>query len=158
LLGWPALALSIAAIALTALAGPYARRGDLPAGAFAALDVLLPWTLGMLAAGWPGGEQVAWSPIAVAVAITALQWGVLRAATEGRRGAPVALTAGALALVAALAALRMPAAAALAAVLMAPPLYWLTESRRDAEGPRPRIAWAGPWLMLTLFVAALALR
>jgi hypothetical protein len=157
LLGWPALALSVAAIALTALAGPYSRRGDLPAGVFATLDVLLPWTLGMLAAGWPNGAQVGWSPLVVAAALTVTQWGALRA-THARRGAPVAVSAGALALVVALAALRMPGAAALAAVLMAPPLYWLTESGLDEERMRPRIAWAGPWLMLTLFVAALALR
>jgi hypothetical protein len=161
LLGWPAVGLSLAAILVTALAGPLARRGDSPSAAFAMLDALLPWTLGMLAAGWAtagaGDEPLRWQPLIVGAALTVLQWGVLRA-TGKAQGASVALPAGALALIGALVALRMPGAAALSAVLLAPPLYWL--GRRDAATAfgAARVAWAGPWLMLTLFVAALALR
>lgn len=155
LLGWPALGLSLIAIVVTALAGPLARRGDAPAAAFAALDALLPWTLGMLAAGWADERPLRWTPLIVAAALTALQWGVLRSA--GKRAAPVALTLGALSVIVALAALRMPGAAALAAVLLAPPLYWLGRAERGTDDAA-RFGWAGPWLMLTLLVAALALR
>ncbi len=157
LLGWPAVGLSLVAIVITALAGPLARRGDAPAAAFAALDALLPWTLGMLAAGWADARPLRWAPLVVAVALTALQWGVLRATAAGRRGAPLALTLGALIVIAALAALRMPGAAALAAVLLAPPLYWLARIRDEADAAA-RFACSGPWLMLTLLLAALALR
>ncbi len=158
LLGWPALVLSLLALALTALAGPLARRGDSPAGAFAMLDVLLPWTLGMVAAGWDRGAASGWGPLFVAAALTLLQWGVLRAVASERRGASLPLAGGALAVIVALVALAMPGAAALAAVLLAPPLYWLA-GRQEGEAPAAaRFAWSGPWLMLTLFVAALALR
>lgn len=157
LLGLPAVGLSLIVIVITALAGPLARRGDAPSAAFALLDALLPWTLGMLAAGWASVDALRWQPLLVGLALTVLQWGVLRA-TAKEQGASLALTVGALAVIVALVALRLPGAAALTAVLLAPALYWL--GRRDgaaAFGPA-RIAWAGPWLMLTLFVAAMALR
>jgi hypothetical protein len=157
LLGWPALILSLLALVLTALAGPLARRGDSPAGVFAMLDVLLPWTLGMVAAGWARGSAPAWGPLVVAAALTALQWGVLRAAAQPGRGSPLALAGGALAVIVALVALALPGAVALVAVLLAPPLYWLGR-RQDGEAAAARLGWSGPWLMLTLFVAALALR
>ena len=158
LLGWPAVALSLIAIGVTALAGPLARRGDYPAAAYACLDVLLPWTLGMVAAGWKLRGDPWLGPLGVAAALTALQWGVLRAANGEGRGAPRALAAGTLAVIAALAAFRMPGAAGLAAVLLAPPLYWLAGAGGRERNRASDFSWSGPWLMLTLFVVAIALR
>jgi hypothetical protein len=157
LLGWPAVGLSLIAILLTALAGPLARRGDAPAAPFALLDVLLPWTLGMFAAGWASGNGLTWPPLVVAAALTLLQWGAARATASGH-GATRALPFGALAVVVALVALQMPGAAALSAALMVPPLWWLARGDSAAAFGHARTGWAGPWLMLTLFVAALALR
>jgi hypothetical protein len=157
LLGWAVVGLSVTAIVITALAGPLARRGDAPTAAFALLDGLLPWTLGLLAAGWGSGGELGWQPLIVGAALTVLQWGVLR--STARPGEiSLVLPAGALVVVIALAALRMPGAAALAAALMAPPLYWLGRKDNPAEFDEARFGWSGPWLMLTLFVAALALR
>jgi hypothetical protein len=158
LLGWPAVALSFAAILITALAASLARRGDFPASAYACLDVLLPWTLGMVAAGWTARGETRWAPLAVAAALTALQWGALRATNRQSGDAPTALVFGALAVTASLVAFWMPGAAALAAVLMAPALYWLGQGRRRDASVGSRSGWSGPWLLLTMMVVAVALR
>ncbi len=180
LLGLPALVLSFAAIVVTAVAWALARRGDAPAACFALLDVFLPFVLGMLAAGWlavePLTRTVGWQPLLMAAAFTVLQWGALRAgalrAGELRagtlrvgRGPLFGLGLGVLAVLVAQIGLRVPWAAAVSAVLLAPPLYWFG---RDAAGPvgaggtpapgAASSAWAAPWLVLALFVAALALR
>lgn len=151
LLGLPAFALSVVAIIVTVVAWSIARRGDLPAAGFALLDVFLPFTLGLLAAGWFAQRPLAWQPLLVAAAFTALHWGALRAAGRGDGKLTFNLGLGALAVIAALVGLGMPWAAAVAGVLLAPALYWLGRPRATAD-------WPAPWSMLALFVAALALR
>ncbi len=174
LLGLPALVLSLLAVVVTVVAWALAHRGDVPAACFALLDVLLPFALGLVAAGWMSSGLVsfppAWQPLLVAVAFTILQWGALRALpVAGRRGSPVGLAVGVLAVLAALIGLGMPWAVSATAVLLAPPLWWLTRGAGAQAGqPDPsRGTWApavassalaAPWLMLALFVAALALR
>jgi hypothetical protein len=178
LLGLPAFVLSLGAIVVTVVAWALARRGEAPAACFALLDVLLPFALGLLAAGCtlrqPVQFAVAWQPLLVAAGFTILQWGALRsAALVGRRFAQVGLGLGVFAVLVVLIGLGMPFAAAVSAVLLAPAVYWLT---RDADlpatsggGPGPygagtpagrasSAAWAAPWLMLALFVGALAIR
>ena len=165
LLGLPALALTLVAIAVTVIAWPLARRGDTPAACFAILDLLLPFVLGLLAAGWnPHAVLKAWQPLLVAAAFTILQWGVLRtAAGAGSRGFD--LSVGVLVVEATLVVLMMPGAAAIVAVLLAPALYWLSRPDIPVAGSKGTVArdltssaWAAPWLMLALFVAAVALR
>ncbi|MGE5603283.1 MAG: hypothetical protein ACM30E_09545 [Nitrososphaerales archaeon] len=166
LLGLPAFVLSLIAVLITVVAWAEARRGDAPAACFALLDVLLPFVLGMLAAGWSLHSPLAWQPLLVGAAFTVLQWGVSKSAAPNARGRPGrSLAPGVLAVLVVLVGLAMPWAAAVAAVLLAPPLYWLG---RDPAGPAAvsgttvrqaaSLAWAAPWLMLALFVAALALR
>lgn len=171
LLGLPALALSLAAVVVTVVAWALTRRGDVPAACFALLDVFLPFVLGLLAAGWlETGASVAslsWQPLLVAAAFAVLQWGALR--STARVGAS-SFACGVLVVLVVLIGLRMPWAAAMAAVLLAPPLYWLSRNYGVAAGvwgtPAPGTqahsaassTWAAPWLMLALFIAALAVR
>jgi hypothetical protein len=162
LLGLPAFVLSLIAVLVTVIAWAEARRGDAPAACFALLDVFLPFVLGMIAAGWGVRSPLAWQPLLVGAAFTVLRWGALRS-VSGKRWPGLAL--GVLAVLAVLIGLVMPWAAAVAAVLLAPPVYWLgrwpggpatvsgTAAQRAASS-----AWAAPWSMLALFVAALALR
>ncbi len=122
LLGLPALVLSVAAIVVTVVAWALARRGDEPAACLALLDVLLPFALGLIAAGGLARRPLAWQPLLVAAAFSVLQWGALRRAAGRGQGAFV-LGVGAVLL--ALIGLAMPWAAAVSAVLLAPALYWL---------------------------------
>ncbi len=166
LLGVPAFVLSFVAILVTIVAWALARRGDMPAACFALLDVFLPFALGLVAAGWGASSVPAWQPLLVGVAFTILQWGALRSAAPSASRRPwLGLALGSLAVLAALVGLAMPWAAAIAAVLLVPPLYWLGKPRSGPGsnlGTRAQVlassAWAAPWLMLALFVAALALR
>lgn len=176
LLGLPALVLSVLAILVTIVAWALARRNDTPAACFALLDVFLPFALGLVAAGWLPGRPVSgspvWQPLLVAAAFAVLQWGVLRSgAPAGHGGGLAGLGLGVLAVWAVLIGLGMPWAAAMTAVLLAPPLYWLSRNlgapasaseTAPGSGTPARVAassaWAAPWLMLALFVAALALR
>lgn len=170
LLGMPAFVLSLVAVLVTVVAWALVRRGDTPAACFALLDVLFPFALGMIAAGWvaitPEAPWLGWRPLIVGAAFTVLEWGALRSAILGAGGRPwLGLALGVLSVLAVLIGLAMPWAAAIAAVLLAPPLYGLgrTPGERAAVlGTTSRdvtsSAWAAPWLMLALFVAALALR
>lgn len=151
LLGLPAFGLSIVAILVTVVAWPIARRGDTPAAGFALLDVFLPFALGLLAAGWFVVRPIPWQPLLVAAAFTCLQWGMLRAAARNNGKIALNVGLGVAAVLTVLIGLGMPWAAAVAAVLLAPVLYWL-------GNPGSAVAWAAPWSMLALFVAALALR
>lgn len=158
LLGLPALALSVLALLIAALAWPLARRGDTPAICFALLDVVLPWTLGMLAVGWADGDLLRSEPLIVACAFGVLQWGLLRApvAKSGQHGKAPAI--GVVAVLIVLIAVELPWATATVAVLLAAPVYWLGAAEFEDSLIRARSVRAGPWVLVALFVAALALR
>jgi hypothetical protein len=158
LLGLPAVALSVLALLISAVALTIVQRGDTPAICFALLDVVLPWTLGMVAAGWAVADSLSWQPLILACALGILQWGLLRAplAKSGQGGK--ALAVGVVAVLVALVALRLPWAAAMSAVLLAPPIYWLSTVEQEGGTTAAFSARAGPWALVALFTAALSLR
>lgn len=159
LIGPPAVTLSLLAVLIGALSWSSAKRGVTPAVSMALLDVLLPWLLGMFAVGWSYGDASSrWPPLLVALSFTVLQWSTVHATTRetGRRG--LAMGAGALAVFGTLVALRLPWAAAAVAVLLAPVAYWFLDVERKGGSVSAFSVRAGPWVLISLFVAALSLR
>lgn len=156
LIGWPAVALSVLAALIGIRSWFSARRGAPPTVAMALLDVLLPWLLGMFAVGWASGDApLRWPSLLVAIGFTVLQWSTLHAAT-GRMGrGSLAIEIGILAVPGVLFALHMPWAAAVVAVLLAPVAYWYHAAGREGGSIS---AYTGPWMLIALLVAALALR
>ncbi|OQA41695.1 MAG: hypothetical protein BWY52_02492 [Chloroflexi bacterium ADurb.Bin325] len=161
LLGWPAVALTLIALATIWTAAATARRGELPALAHALLDVGWPWLLGMsLAAGalldTEGALWAAARPgLLLAAAFTVLQWGMYRGrgGAQPRQAATPALAwLGQLVVLIVLIGLRSPWAVACVAALLAAPSFWLARARPDI--------WAGvtPWWWAASFVAAFAVR
>lgn len=158
LLGLPAVALSVLALLVTLLAWPPMRRGGTAAASMALLDVLLPWMLGMYAAQWPHVDSVRLEPLVVALAFTVLQWGLLRAATVRPVRQGMAVGVGILTVLVSLIALRLPWAAAVVAVFLTPPVYWLNEAERETSSIGAYLVRVGPWTLVALFAAAMALR
>lgn len=158
LIGIPAVVLSVLAGLLTVMAWASTRRGGTSAAYAALLDVLLPWLLGMAAVGWAHTDFPRWQPFVVALGFTVLQWGMLCAVAYPTRGQTAALRTGVLAVFCELVALRMPWAAAVVAVLLAPLVYWFGDVEREDNLLPLRLTRAGPWVLVALFVSALALR
>lgn len=159
LIGLPAVMLSVLAVLIGALSWSPTKRSVMPAVSMALLDVLLPWLLGMFAVGWVYGDVGSrWPPLLVALAFTVFQWSTVRATASqtGPRG--LVMGAGILALLGTMVALRMPWAAAVVAVLLAPVAYWFYDAEREGGSVSAFSARAGPWALMSLFVAALSLR
>lgn len=155
LLGLPAIGLSVIALLIAAIAWPLTRQGDRPAFSHALLDVLLPWTLGMFAAGW---DLENWRPLFVAGALTILQWAMIRASVHDSLRRDRRLALGVTGLLVILVALQLPWAAATVAVFLTPPLFWLGTAARGEGLIDERLEHAGPWTLVVFFVAAFALR
>ena len=156
LIGLPAVALSVLAVLIGARSWSSARRGVTPAVSMALLDVLLPWLLGMFAVGWAYADATSrWPPLLVALGFTVLQWGILHAAASRAGQRSLAIDIGIITVLSVLIALRMPWAAAVVAVLLAPVAYWFHALERE-DGSIS--ACSGPWALIALLVAALALR
>lgn len=162
LLGWPAVALTLVALATIWVAAATGRRGEFPALAHALLDVGWPWFLGMsLAAGELAGAEggANWTVVRpgllLAAAFTVLQWGMYRgrhAAQVQPGGTPVLAWFGQFGVLALLIVMRSPWAVACVAALLATPSIWLARMRPGT--------WAGamPWWWAASFVAAFAVR
>ncbi len=156
LIGLPAVALSVVAVFIGVQSWSTARRGVTPAVSMALLDVLLPWLLGMFAVGWACADApLRWPPLFVALGFTVLQWAMLHAATSRAGQRSLANEIGIIAVLSVLVALRMPWAAAVVAVLLAPVAYWFHADEHDGGSIS---ACSGPWALLAILVAALALR
>jgi hypothetical protein len=158
LIGASAVVLSVLALFVTAAARPSMRRGETPAASFALLDVPLPWLLGMLAAGWTYVDFSRWQPLLVAIAFGVLEWSLLRVAIVGSVRRSVEVGFGVLVVLCVLVALGMPWATATVAVLLAPPMYWLSSSGSEHDSIAARSVRAGPWMLVALLIAARALR
>lgn len=159
LIGLPALTLSMVAVLIGIVSRSSTRRGVAPALSMALLDVLLPWLLGMFAVGWRLGDVVSrWPPLLVALGFTILQWSTVQAAASrtGRRS--LAVGTGIAAVLGILFALHMPWTAAAVAVLLAPVVNWFHDAEREDASVSVCSARAGPWALISLFVAALSLR
>ncbi len=157
LFGWAGLLLSLAALTCILVGWSIASQGRMPAACHAALDVLLPWVLGIVAADGLGGGAAPWEAMVIGAAFALLQWGYLRTTQGAIAGSPLPLVLGMGCVISVLVALGWPRAAALVAVLFAPVAYWFAGAASDESGGR-RAAWAAPALYLALFVAAFALR
>lgn len=157
LYGWAGLLLSLVALACILVGWSMASQDRMPAACHAALDVLLPWMLGMAAAGRLGDGDVPWEALVIGAAFTVLQWGFLRTTQGTAASSPMPLLLGMGGVISVLVALGLPWAVALTAVLLAPVTYWFTGASSDGSGGR-RVAWAAPAFHLALFVAAFALR
>lgn len=152
LIGPGALALSLGALLLTALAWLWLmKRGDCPAFILALLDVASPWLLGMSLLGSPVFVAHGWvAPFALLGAFSLLQWGILRAG-QGNIVATAGVWLGQLAVLATLVALKQAWASALVAAALAAPSWWLL--RRDRAG----LGRALPWWWATLAITAFGL-
>jgi len=155
LIGLPAVALSVIAVLIGLWSWSSARRDVTPAMSMALLDVLLPWLLGMFSVGLACADIPSrWQPLLVALGFTVFHWGTLHAVT-GRAGQrSLAVWIGIVVVLAVLVALRMPWAAAVVAVLLAPVAYGYYAG--EVQGSVT--AYGGPWALISLLVAALALR
>lgn len=158
LFGWPGVILSLAALGCIVAGWSIARRGEVPAACHAALDVLLPWSLGVAACGRLEAGAVPWEAALVGVAFTVLQWGYLRATHARPAGGPWPLVAGMGGVLAVLVGLGWPWAAAVVAVLFAPVAYGWLGRAAGGDGIPAAAPTAGAALWLALFVAAAALR
>lgn len=162
LLGWPAVVLTLVALATIWMAAATGRRGEFPGLAHALLDVGWPWLLGMsLAAGELAGADGSayWAAVRpgllLAGAFTMLQWGMYRGrhiAQVQPEATPVLAWFGQFAVLALLIVMRSPWAVAYVAALLAAPSFWLARGRPGT--------WAGamPWWWAASFVAAFAVR
>ena len=154
LVGLAGVAASVIALVLIWLAWAFARQGRTPALCLALLDVMLPWTLGLLVALRPGlGDlRALWPAAAVATAFTILQWGYYQARTFGRGRTLVWL--GQAVILTALIIAGQAGAAAIVGVLLLPPSWWL--ARRDITAQV--LSLSRPWWLAALLISAGALR
>ena len=152
LLGAPALPISALAVGLILLARALFRSAHRPALCLACLDVALPWALGA-ALVWPEveGETLILQTAMLALAFTILQWGMYRARlSAGRRLG--ALYVGQVMLLGVLILLRQPGAVAVAALLLAPPIWWLTRPNEAEVALARGLPW---WWASMMLVAAI---
>ena len=161
LFGWPGLLLSLAALVCAiigwSVSSQGAGRGRAPAACHAVLDVLLPWLLGIVAAGRLSDAAIPWEAVVIGAALTVLQWGFLRTTGASGTGGALPLFVGMGGVLAVHVGLGWPGAAAVTSVLFAPVAYLYAGGRTGTPVDR-RAAWAAPALYLALFVAAYALR
>ncbi|MGC8780847.1 MAG: hypothetical protein ACP5UQ_08290 [Anaerolineae bacterium] len=160
LLGWPALALTALAWAITLWAWLLTQARSRPAGCDALLNVGLPWLLGWALMGNPESllsAPAGWSGPILGAAFVLMQWGAQRVyLTGGRRMAAAWL--GQLSVVVALIGLQQ-AAALVPAVLLLLPSWWLL--RRAGQGEiemRTALAQSGPWWLAAMLLSAYMLR
>jgi hypothetical protein len=169
LLGASALILSLAALAVVFLAWIAVERDEQPALPYALLSVGLPWVLGAAVAIGPARWTDLTAPvlienIALAAAVTVLQWGVQRAYllaekhTVYKHSRSRGLWLGQAALLLILVVLQQPWALAVVALLLLSPGWWIVNRRDDVNGFAASLSRSGLWWWAAVMVAALALR
>ena len=159
LLGLPALALSMGVICIALAAWALNRRGMPPALGGAFLTVGMPWALGVSLAK-PGSLALTSRQVdstVLALAFTALAWGVRRAQLLSRSRAR-GVWLGQAATLAVLIGLRQPWTVAVVAVIFLPPTLWLMAARDDVQDMDTALARSAAWWWMALLLAAAALR
>jgi len=168
LLGLPALALTVAAWAVTLWGWLLVQADRRPAACDALLNVGLPWLLGLTLAAWPApaAGDLPLRGLALGFAFTILGWGARRAfLTQGRLAGGVWL--GQAAVVIALIALQQTVALVLVAVLLLPPAWLIWRATITPPGACPgynegvtnrdvrdALARSGPWWLAAMLAAA----
>jgi hypothetical protein len=162
LLGPTALAASLAVLAVVFVAWITLERDGQPALPYALLGVGLPWMLGTAVAAGSARSAGLTMPslvesIALAAAVTILQWGVQRACLIDRSHARC-LWLGQGAVLLTLTVLRQPWALAVVAVMFLPPSWWIANGRDSVNGFAASLSRSSLWWLAAMIVAVLALR